>query len=122
MEHNMYREIILDLYKHPLNFGTLANHTHSAKKNNPSCGDAFEIQLIVIDEKIIDAKFTGSGCAISTAANALLTEKIKGMTLKQAQEITFTDMQKELGIPISVGRANCATLGLDIIKIITKKE
>lgn len=115
----MYREMILDLYKHPLNFGELKSHTHSGKKQNPSCGDGFELQLIVdAHQKITDVKFTGSGCAISTASCSLLTEKIKGMNISDAKKLTFEDMQKELGVQISAGRVQCATLGIDILRLL----
>ncbi|MEK6853004.1 MAG: Fe-S cluster assembly ATPase SufC, partial [Nanoarchaeota archaeon] len=49
----LYREYILDLYKNPLNKGTLENPTHEYKKNNPLCGDEITIQLIVENGKII---------------------------------------------------------------------
>jgi nitrogen fixation protein NifU and related proteins len=62
---DMYKEQILDLFKNPIHFGKLDEKikTHEGHKHNPSCGDEFTIQLIVNDNKIVDAKFHGAGCA-----------------------------------------------------------
>ena len=110
------RELILELFKHPTDLGELANRTHEGHKHNASCGDEFTIQLIVEKDVIADAKFTGAGCAISTAAICLLLDEIKGKKLSVVQQLTAEDMTELLGIPISAGRIKCATLGLDIVK------
>ena len=74
----LYLEVILDHYKNPRNKDELDNFTHEAKGHNPLCGDHISIQLIMDGEEISDVKFTGSGCAISTASASILTEAIKG--------------------------------------------
>ena len=110
------REIILELYKHPTDFGVLQNPTYSGHKHNTSCGDEFTIQLIIENETISDAKFTGAGCAISTAACCLLLDHIKGKKLSIVQKMSADDIVAMLGIPISAGRIKCATLALDVVK------
>ena len=42
---------------------------------------------------INDIKFSGEGCAISIASASLMTEKLKGMKLSEAQSI-FNDFTK----------------------------
>ncbi|HLP79335.1 MAG TPA: iron-sulfur cluster assembly scaffold protein [Acidobacteriota bacterium] len=112
--YDMYKEQILDLYKHPLNKGSIAHHTHQAHKENPSCGDGFTIQFLVKDGIIVDAKFAGSGCAISTAGASLITEKVKGMSIHTALGISSDEMLALLGIPVSAARLKCALLALEI--------
>lgn len=110
------REIILELYKHPSDFGVLTKYTHSGEKHNASCGDEFSLQLQVENNIIMDAKFQGAGCAISTASCCLLLDAIKGKKLSVVQKMTSEHMVEMLGIPISAGRIKCATLALDVVK------
>ena len=37
------------------------------------------------DDNVAEARFTGSGCAISTASASILTETIKGKNRKQVE-------------------------------------
>ena len=52
MEDELYRENILEHYKHPRNFGTLDPCTIHHKENNPICGDAIELFLIIEKNKL----------------------------------------------------------------------
>ena len=113
---NIYTEIILDLYKNPVNKGNLENPTHQNSRNNPLCGDEIKIQLIINDNKITDAKFQGQGCAISQASASLLTDKIKNMSLNDINNLNKDDILGLLKIPISPARMKCALLILDTLK------
>lgn len=114
---DMYKEQILDLFKNPIHFGELENKTHVGHKHNPSCGDEFTVQLIVKDKKIIDAKFFGSGCAISTASACLFLDNIIGKSVDEAKALRSEDLIKLLGIPVSASRITCVTLSMDCLKI-----
>ena len=116
MISTMYREQILDLYKHPNNFGELPNFTHEYHEFNPLCGDEIIVQLIIENNKIKDIKFQGHGCAISIASASLLTDKIKDMNKKDILKLNFEDIKKLLGIDITYQRIKCATLALEAIK------
>jgi len=117
----MYREQILDLFKNPIHFGKLEPHTHSGHKHNPSCGDEFTVQLFVDARsgKIVDAKFFGSGCAISTASACLFIDAIIGKTIDDAKKMTSDNVITLLGIPVSASRITCVTLSMDCLKIAT---
>ena len=115
MSYEMYKEIILDEYKHPNNFGEIEKASHSAHLFNASCGDEFTLQLIVKDNVISDIKFKGSGCAISTASCSLLFEEIKGKTVNEALALSKDDILKMLGVPISDGRLKCALFSIELI-------
>ncbi|MDP4030833.1 MAG: SUF system NifU family Fe-S cluster assembly protein [Candidatus Beckwithbacteria bacterium] len=118
---DLYREEILDHYKHPRNFGPLDGFDIKEADRNSSCGDSLEMGVKIKDGKIVDVKFTGVGCAISMASASMLTEMLKGKTIKQAAKIDDQAMLKRLGIPISLTRQKCATLGVAIWQKLTQK-
>jgi len=81
----LYRELILDHARSPRNFGKLDGATHQAEGINPLCGDKLRIYFAIDDDgNIQDAKFEGSGCAISVASASLLTESIIGQSVSEA--------------------------------------
>ncbi len=86
----LYQELIVDHSKRPRNFGKPENFNYCAKGFNPLCGDKLNLFLQVEDGVIRDAKFEGSGCAISTASASLMTETLKGQTLQQADALFHT--------------------------------
>mgnify|MGYP001396355072 CR=1 FL=1 len=81
----LYRELILDHARSPRHFGKLPELTHSAEGLNPLCGDKLKLYLqIDDDDRISDAAFEGSGCAISVASASLMTDAIIGMRTDEA--------------------------------------
>ena len=84
----LYQDIILEHGKNPKNFGKCENHTHQAKGHNPLCGDQVEIYLkLNVDNTVEKLTFEGSGCAISIASTSIMTELVKGKSLKIAKQI-----------------------------------
>lgn len=71
---DIYREIILDYYRNPRNYGKIQDPDISQRDSNPLCGDELEMHLNIKDDKVTDVKFTGKGCAISQASASMLTE------------------------------------------------
>lgn len=113
---DLYREQILDHYKNPQNFGQLKGANVVVKETNASCGDEFEFFLKLDAGKIVDIKFQGVGCAISMAANSLVSEAVKGKTLQQVKTMTEKDVFRLLGVTVNPGRIRCATLPLRALK------
>src|SRR5262245_60326744 len=109
---DMYREIILEHYKHPHNAGTLDAPDISHEEHNPLCGDRVRIDLQVADGVITDVRFKGRGCAISQASASLLTDELRGKTLDQARALNRDDMLELIGIPLDKNpvRIKCALL------------
>ena len=120
MEHgipsSMYREHILELYKSPSNFGILENATSEATEYNSICGDEITVQLIIKNNRISDIKFYGSGCVISLVSSSLLTNKLKGMKIKDIMKLEKKDILKLLKIPIISSRIKCALLPIQATK------
>lgn len=113
---DIYREEILDHYKHPRNFGPVEKFKLKAMERNSSCGDVMEMGLEIKDGVVKEVKFNGVGCAVSMAAASMLTEMVKGKKLTEVKQLTERDMYKKLGIKISLGRQKCAQLGLVTLK------
>jgi nitrogen fixation protein NifU and related proteins len=83
----LYQEVIFDHNRHPRNFGKLADANRHADGYNPLCGDKLSLYLKIEDGVIADARFEGMGCAISTASASLMTERLKGMKVADAEAL-----------------------------------
>lgn len=112
---NLYKEIILDRYKNPVNLGKI-DGGFQVEEINPLCGDKIKIWLKINKNKIIDTKFEGSGCAISVAATDIFLDMIKGKSILAVQKMSGTEIEKEIGIELSSVRKRCAYIGLEAIK------
>lgn len=117
----LYKEIILDLYRNPLNKKVLLDYDVKHKEFNPSCGDEIEI-MIKLDEEgnILDIGHQGQGCAISQAAVSLLTEEIKNKKRLAIESFTEQDMLQLLPIQVSPNRLKCALLGFKTLQLCLK--
>ncbi len=115
---DLYREQILDHYKHPRNFGHLEGAHVMSEEINVSCGDkiAIEIQLSDDKERIADIRFSGEGCAINQASASMLTEEVKGMTIPQVMKLDLPYIEKLLGTTLTPSRVKCALLPLEAIQ------
>lgn len=112
--NELYSELILDLYKNPLNYGELKKFNVKAEGGNSSCGDLVVFTFLIKDNKIKDIKFKGEGCAISRASSSLLTEKVLGKTLKEVKNISEKELMDLLGGIIQT-RIKCALLGKKVL-------
>lgn len=118
---SFYREKILDHYKNPRNAGVLENADCAAHYDNPLCGDAVDVFVKQRDNRIEDVRFQAEGCAISIAASSMLSEKVKGVSRARALKLSENDMIALLGIPLTVSRIKCGTLGLIALQSALKK-
>ena len=113
----LYREQILDHYKHPHNFGELDDADLEFEDNNPLCGDELKVQLKVDGEgTIADVRFSGHGCAISQASASMASEEVVGMPVEDLIRLDRDFVLDLLGIDISATRMKCALLSLKVLK------
>jgi len=112
---NMYLDNIIDLYKNPLNQGTLEAPSVTYRAYSPVCGDDITLDLIIRDGKISDVRHRGVGCAISQASISLLTEEIKNQSTDKVLRMKPDHVVKLLGIELGPVRLKCALLGLEAI-------
>ena len=86
MDSNMKREIILDNYSHPTNKTRENTEGYiEVNSNSESCIDNIDLYIKIEDGRIVDIKFDGEACAISTASTSIM---IKNMVGKSIDEVT----------------------------------
>ena len=113
---DLYAENILDHSKHPRHTGSLAEPTVRHHEENTSCGDDLEVDLKIEDDRIVDIKWHGEGCALSQAGMSLLSEELIGMSLSDIADLDTAHMNALLGVPVGPRRFKCAFLGLHTLK------
>jgi nitrogen fixation NifU-like protein len=114
---DLYRENILEHYKHPHNWGELEDPDLEAQDLNPLCGDELRVQIAIDEEgRVRDVAFSGHGCAISQAAASMTSDEIRGMKVEDLLALDRSFVLDLLGIDISATRMKCALLSLKVLK------
>ena len=113
---DLFREAIIDHYKHPRHKGKLEDADVHCCETNPFCGDEVTIYLKIEDDVVADASFDGRGCAISQASASMIMEEIIGMPVTDLKEWGKEDVLGLLGIEIGPVRLKCALLPLKALK------
>ncbi len=137
---SLYQQLILEHYRNPRNKSELDEKTVEIHMANPVCGDEIRLQLRIEGDEIAEAKFVGQGCSISQAAISMMTTKLQGSKLDDAEALAkrFTEMMhgdeeaakdKALGdlralqgvskFPV---RIKCALLGFDALQEALKAD
>jgi nitrogen fixation NifU-like protein len=84
---DVYRQVILEHAREPRNKGALEGASVHERGVNPACGDEIELHLRVKNGAILQARFSGVGCAISQASASLMTLALEGRTTEEALEL-----------------------------------
>ena len=130
---DLYKEVILDHYKNPRNKRPLPGAEFSCSKNNPLCGDEITVNAHVVDGRVAEVTFEGSGCSISQASASMLTEAVTGKTVGEAEDLardvrgmlggevepseeTFGDLVALKGVVKYPVRIKCAVLSWDVLQ------
>lgn len=92
-----YSEILLDHFGHPRNVGELDDPDGEASITNPACGDIMRLQIRVRGDILEHAGWRTEGCSSSIAASSITSELIKGRSIKQAAQISHSDIAEALG-------------------------
>ena len=87
---SMYREIILDHYRHPHNKGLREPYDAQVHHVNPLCGDEVVISMVVEDGTLADVKIGGSGCSISQSSASLMSAAVKGKPVGEVRQLIST--------------------------------
>ena len=81
----LYREILNEHNINPSHKLDMKEPTFCLEGVNPSCGDQITLQMKIGDDgKIIDASYTGTGCAVSQASVDMMAEVVIGKTKEEA--------------------------------------
>ena len=113
-----YSEKVLDHYEHPRNVGGFdksEGNVGTGMVGAPACGDVMRLQIKVDGDGVIeDARFKTYGCGSAIASSSLLTEWVKGKTLREALQIKNTEIAEELALPPV--KVHCSVLAEDAIR------
>jgi nitrogen fixation protein NifU and related proteins len=122
----LYQSVILENNRRPKNFHKLPAANRIAAGNNPVCGDEITVYVQVDGDRIADISFQGAGCAISQASASVMTQRLKGRTLAEAETLfgrfkeivtqgtpdeNDLDLSAFAGVHQFPARIKCATLG-----------
>ena len=111
----MYNEKVLNAFQNPKNVGEIENADGVGLVGNESCGDIMQIFLKIENDIIVDAKFKTFGCAAAIATSSTATEMVKGMTVKEALELTNKKVVETLG-GLPAQKIHCSVLAEEAIK------
>ena len=78
----LYQRVILDHHRTPRNFRVISGAAH-VEGHNPLCGDRIMVYVQISDGLITDAAFEGVGCAICISSASLMTETVRGKSLRE---------------------------------------
>ena len=116
MNDPLYREIIMEHWQTPRNYGVIKNADIDVTQTNPVCGDSVRIMAKLKNNRIQEIGFTCSGCAVSKALASLLTLKAKGMKVAEFRKMRPEVLLSGLGVEFSPVRMKCALLGFSTLK------
>ena len=125
VDDDLYREIILDHFRHPRRKGTVAGADRVVEATNPLCGDEIDLSLRLDGDAVADIAFDGRGCSISQASASMLCEAVAGMETAAARSLAerfrgmlqgagetddLGDLEALRGVRAYPVRVKCATL------------
>lgn len=116
MDHELYRELIMEHSADPQNTGKLENPDRYGEEVNPTCGDEIHLYLKFKDGKLDEVAHDSKGCAISQASVSMFTELMKGKTEDELKKLQKEDVLELLGVPVGTMRLRCALLSLETLR------
>jgi nitrogen fixation NifU-like protein len=87
MLEELYRDLILEHYRHPQGSGTVAAPDHRAEGQNPLCGDECSVAVALAGGKVAEVEYRARGCSISVAAGSMMAGEIRGRTLAEVRAL-----------------------------------
>ena len=129
----LYRDVILEHFKHPTHSGALPEAQVRASGANPLCGDELAFDLKLEGGRVAQVRFAGKGCAISQASASMLAAQLEGKTLAETARIIETmkrlmqgqepppdvdlgDLEALAGVRKFPVRVKCAALSWNVVE------
>ena len=94
---DLYREIILEHFREPRNYGRLDPADLNAQGTNPFCGDELEVTGRLQGSVLTELMSQGKGCSISQASASLMTEALKAKPIAEVVQLAKTFKEFLLG-------------------------
>ena len=114
---DIYREQILDHYRHPHNWGLQEGSDVQERGYNSLCGDEVTVQLSLNQDSVQSMRFEGKGCAVSMAAASLLSDYVTGKSVEEVRQIDAEQIQTLLGTQLPPVRLKCGLLALKAVQL-----
>lgn len=111
----MYNEKVMDHFKHPRNIGEIEEADGVGTNGGIDCGDLLKVYVRISNEKIEDIKFQIAGCPAAIATSSMMTELVKGKTIKEVLTLKDDDVVEALG-GLPEEKVHCSNLGLGALK------
>lgn len=130
MEDELKRAILMDHYQNPHNKGLIDDPRYKSIHNaSESCIDDITVQMLIEEDTVKDVRFDGVGCTICTASCSIMSDLLKGKSIKDAKNILNNyeymvnetgefdpDLLEEAGafdtLSKQANRIKCGTIGI----------
>ncbi|MGY6171997.1 iron-sulfur cluster assembly scaffold protein [Candidatus Mycoplasma pogonae] len=86
-DNNQKRALIMKHYLSGINRVGQVEQWKNTNVYSQNCVDNLELAIKIENNKIIDAKFSGDGCAVFLASTDIFLENIKNKSLNQVEKI-----------------------------------
>ena len=88
MDENLKREIILDNYQNPMNKELVDDDSYlKVNQASESCIDNLDFMMKIENNTIVDVRYDGEACAISTTASSIMSRALIGKSVEEAKKI-----------------------------------
>ena len=93
-----YSEKVMDHFRNPRNVGEITDASGIGNVGNAVCGDIMKLYIKITEGEVIsDAKFKTFGCGAAIATSSMITELVKGKTVREALSISNRAVADALG-------------------------
>ncbi|OGZ79643.1 MAG: iron-sulfur cluster assembly scaffold protein [Candidatus Staskawiczbacteria bacterium RIFOXYD2_FULL_37_9] len=122
----LYTKKVLETFKNPHNYGKIKNADGIGKVGNIVCGDVMWLYIKVerkpafakgfgeAREIIKNIKFETFGCVAAISTSSIITDLVKGKTIKEALKITKDNVIESLGGLPKI-KYHCSVLAVDAL-------
>ena len=118
MDHQ-YSSKVMEHFRNPHNVGEIKGADGIGHVGNAVCGDIMELYIKVENEVIVDAKFKTMGCGAAIATSSMITDLVKGKTVKEALEVSNRAVAEALGGLPKI-KLHCSVLAEEGLKLAIK--
>lgn len=122
----LYTKKVMETFKNPHNYGKIKNADGIGKVGNIVCGDVMWLYIKVAqkpfgklrtskkEDFIKDIKFETFGCVAAISTSSIITDLVKGKTIKDALKVTKDNVIESLGGLPKV-KYHCSVLAVDAL-------
>ena len=88
MDENLKRDIIIDNYQNPMNKELIDDDSYlKVNQASESCIDNLDFMMKIENNTIVDVRYDGEACAISTSASSIMSRALIGKSVDEAKKI-----------------------------------